>query len=189
MTKIKIYYIILLGLMLMSLSAITQQPTTRPSEWATKVSATKLKNLYKVNDSIYRCEQPDSLGFEILNKMGVMSVLNLRTTHKDNKLKHKLPIQLYNVKMSAEQITDDDIIRALWILKNSPKPIVVHCAHGSDRTGAVLAMYRIVFQNWTKEQAINEMKKGGYGFHKLYFNIAKYIKKVDVEKIKKEVYK
>ena len=188
MKKLNIIAIFILTL-LISINVFTQSPIPRPTDWATKVNAVKFKNLYKVNDSIYRCEQPDSLGFTIINSLGIKSVLNLRTTHKDNKRIHKLPLQLYNVKMSAEQITDDDMIRALWILKNSAKPIVVHCAHGSDRTGAVLAMYRIIFQNWTKEQAINEMKNGGYGFHKLYFNIAQYIKKVNIEKIKAEVYK
>ena len=62
------------------------------------------------------------------------------------------------------------------ILKNAPKPIVVHCHQGSDRTGAVIAMYRIVFQKWAKEKALDEMENGGFGFHKRYSNIVHYIK-------------
>ncbi len=189
MKKNIIKHIAVVAILLISINLYSQQSDTRPGNWASKISAAKFKNLYKVNDTIYRSEQPDSLGFVAINKMGVKSVLSLRSSHSDTRLVYKLPLKLYNVKMAAEQITDDDIVAALWILKNSPKPVIVHCAHGSDRTGAVLAMYRIIFQNWTKEQAITEMKEGGYGFHKTYINISHYINKVDVERIKQEVYR
>ena len=44
------------------------------------------------------------------------------------------------------------------ILRDAPKPILVHCQHGSDRTGAVIALYRILFQNMSKVEAIKELK-------------------------------
>ena len=43
-------------------------------------------------------------------------------------------------------------------------PVLVHCKHGADRTGCIVALYRIVFQSWSKEAAIDEMHNGGYGF-------------------------
>jgi protein tyrosine/serine phosphatase len=51
------------------------------------------------------------------------------------------------------------------------------------------AMYRIVFQGWSKDEAIREMVEGGYGFHSIWSNIIQYVKNVDVDKIKKEVLK
>jgi tyrosine-protein phosphatase SIW14 len=89
--------------------------------------------------------------------------------------------------MKPESIKDDQIIKALKDLMDAPKPILVHCARGSDRTGVVIAMYRIIFQNWTKEEAIKEMRDGGYGFHTGYTNIVSYIEKVDIEKMKKKL--
>lgn len=46
--------------------------------------------------------------------------------------------------------------------------MVVHCWHGSDRTGAVIAAYRIVQQGWSQHDAIDEMINGGYGFHPIF---------------------
>lgn len=66
------------------------------------------------------------------------------------------------------------------------QPVLLHCQHGSDRTGTMCAMYRICVEGWTKKDAIEEMKKGDYGYHKLWRNLIKYIEKVDVDKIKKE---
>jgi protein tyrosine/serine phosphatase len=51
------------------------------------------------------------------------------------------------------------------------------------------AMYRIVVQGWTKDEAIKEMVDGGYGFHPVWSNIINYVKNVDVEKIKRELAK
>jgi hypothetical protein len=47
------------------------------------------------------------------------------------------------------------------------------------------AIYRIAVQNWTKADAIREMKGGGYGFHKVFVNLERYIRKLDVAAIKK----
>lgn len=48
-------------------------------------------------------------------------------------------------------------------------------------------MYRIVYQNWTKEMALLELINGGYNFNTEYDNIPEYIKKVNIDKIKKKV--
>jgi protein tyrosine/serine phosphatase len=169
------------------MSIYCQTILNRPSDWARKITNSKFSNLYVLNDSIYRCEQPDSLGFTIIDSIGIKSVLNLRSNHTDNEHIYRLPLNLYNIEMVPYDIGDEEIVKVLRILENSPKPIVVHCYYGSDRTGVVIAMYRIIFQNWTKEKALNEMKDGGYGFHNIYINIPLYIKEVDIERIKKEI--
>ena len=71
--------------------------------------------------------------------------------------------------------------------KYGKAPIVIHCHHGSDRTGAVCALYRVVFQNVSKEDAIHEMTEGGFGFHRIYKNIIRRIKEADIEQIRRKV--
>ena len=95
--------------------------------------------------------------------------------------------QKEQVKTKAHSISERELIQALRIIKNRKAPIVFHCHHGSDRTGAVCALYRIVFQNVSKEDAINEMTRGGYGFHRIYKNIIRRIKEANVEQIREEV--
>ncbi len=48
--------------------------------------------------------------------------------------------------------------------EQNQQKVLLHCYHGSDRTGASVAMYRIIFQNWSTTDALAEMKHGGYGF-------------------------
>ena len=89
--------------------------------------------------------------------------------------------------MKAHSVDEEQLITALRIIKNRKSPIVIHCHHGSDRTGVVCALYRIIFQNVSKEDAIREMTDGGFGFHRIYKNIIRRIREADIERIKREV--
>lgn len=184
--------IILLSTALFVLSLVNHSASlaqTRPSTWATKVSSKNLTNLYKVSDELYRSEQPTHDAFVELSGMGVKSVLNLRTTQKDDDLIGMISIKPFLIPMDAGSFSDKDIVDALQVIVDAPKPILVHCRHGSDRTGVVVAMYRIVFQNWTKEEALDELMNGGYGYHSYYKNILEYIKNVNVESIRSQLKK
>lgn len=164
--------------------SLSAQDKNRQENWATPIKINKFKNLYKINDSIYRSEQPDEKGFRSLDSLGIKSILSLRSKAVDEKLVGNLALKLFNVKMSAELFSDNEIIESLKVIKNSPKPLLVHCVHGADRTGVVMAMYRIIYGGWSKKQAIEEMRKGDYNFHETYINIISYIQNTDIEKIK-----
>ncbi|MBO4290297.1 MAG: hypothetical protein J5898_00155 [Lachnospiraceae bacterium] len=65
---------------------------------------------------------------------------------------------------------------------------MTHCRHGSDRTGAAVAACRIVFENWSVDQAVDELLDPQYGHHEIiYKNIAELIRKADWARIRKEV--
>jgi tyrosine-protein phosphatase SIW14 len=157
----------------------------RDIAWAKPIANDSLGNFYKINDSVYRSMQPSETSFQYLSNVGIKSILNLREIHSDSKKIKNLNLKNYHVPMNAANFNDVEIIAALKIMKNCPKPVVVHCKHGSDRTGVVIAMYRIVFENWEKQKAIEELTTGGYGFHLMYKNIPTYIKNVDIDFIKK----
>jgi protein tyrosine/serine phosphatase len=99
---------------------------------------------------------------------------------------------LLNDSLSVKtwHIEDEDVIRVLRIInKKENGPFLIHCQHGADRTGVMSAMYRIVVQGWTKDDAIKEMVDGGYGFHPIWSNIIHYVKNVNVDKIKRALAK
>lgn len=90
--------------------------------------------------------------------------------------------------MNAGEVTENQLIQALRIIKNRKGPILIHCWHGSDRTGVTVAAYRIIFNNWTKEQAVDEMVNGGTGYHSTFYpNLVVLLKNLNIEKIKKEL--
>ena len=166
--------------------AAAEQPG-RPTEWATPVRSQHLKNFYRLDEKVYRSAQPDRKGFQELKAFGIMNVLSFRDHHADDKDAKGLGLTLLRVKMEAGEIKDEQVAGALRILKSAKGPVLIHCWHGSDRTGLVSALYRILYQNWSKNEAIDELMKGGYGYHSLYRNIPEYIRKVNVEELRKRV--
>lgn len=159
----------------------------RPKAWAQRVPSATLQNLYKVDDDIYRSEQPTRRGFEEIRDKGIRTIIDLRFGHSDAALIEGLDLVLIHVGMTAWDFSEDDIVRALKAIESAPKPVLIHCQYGSDRTGVVMAMYRIVYLNWPKEEALAEMKEGGFGFHWIYLNIPSFIKRVDVARIRKRL--
>jgi len=171
-------------LLFISACKVSSHDKARDPSWASGITTTSLHNLYKLNDSIYRSEQPDADAFHYLSSIGLKTVLDLRDSHSDTPFFKANSFTYFNVPIITRNFNDSEVVQSLRIIKNSPKPILVHCKRGSDRTGLVMAMYRIIFENWSKEKALEEMKNGGYGFHTRFHNIPAYIEKVNIATIK-----
>jgi tyrosine-protein phosphatase SIW14 len=159
----------------------SEAPGVRPPEWADPVTESDLRNLYKVSDKVYRSKQPSSRAFHELKDLGIESVLNLRSYHTDDGETKGLGLSLYRVKMRVGNVSPDQIFQALEIIMNSEGPILVHCWNGSDRTGVVIAAYRMVFEGWSKADAIDEFVNGGFGHHRmLYPNLVESLNSLDI---------
>ncbi|MDR0447659.1 MAG: tyrosine-protein phosphatase [Treponema sp.] len=157
----------------------------RNIQWASPVESSHVKNFYKIDEGVYRSAQPNTKAFAELEKMGISEILNLRYYFSDRNPARNSSLILHQVKMHAGNSKWEELVKALRIIKNRKGPIVIHCWHGSDRTGIVCALYRLVFQDWTKEEAIDELENGGYGYHSgVYSNIKTFIQNVDVATLK-----
>ncbi|MCE5222792.1 tyrosine-protein phosphatase, partial [bacterium] len=162
----------------------------RPSEWAVPIQLPGVDNLYKINDDLYRSAQPTKQGMENLKIMGIKTIINLRAFHSDTDEIRGTRLLDEELSVKTWHIEDEDVIRVLRIIrKKESGPFLIHCEHGADRTGVMSAMYRIVEQGWSKDEAIREMVDGGYGFHAIWSNIIHYVKNVNIENIKREVVK
>jgi protein tyrosine phosphatase (PTP) superfamily phosphohydrolase (DUF442 family) len=159
----------------------------RHPSWAVPVDAKAILNLHRIDTGVYRCAQPDEAAFSELEQMGVCEVLNLRYLCSDHKEVSSSALTLHHVKMLAANSDWDKLVKSLRIIKHREAAIVIHCKHGADRTGLVCALYRIVFQGWSKEAAIDELENGGYGFHTIYANIPAFIRTLNVDALKKAV--
>lgn len=156
----------------------------RPAEWAQPMLGSGLENFYRLNSDVYRSKQPDKEGMAALDAMGMRAILNLREYHSDEDEARGTRLKRYRVPVNAGDIDDDFVVEALRTIASAEKPILIHCWHGSDRTGVVAAMYRMVFQGWSRDQAIDEFVNGGYGYHASFYpNIEKYLAEVDLEAI------
>jgi protein tyrosine/serine phosphatase len=120
----------------------------RPAQWATKSIDSKLENFYGLDNKVYRSEQPNSESFPQIERFGIREILNLRQYYTDSDEAKKTKLVLHHIRIDTGKISYAQILNALKIIKESKGPILIHCWHGSDRTGVVVsASYRIVFQN------------------------------------------
>lgn len=174
-------------LLAVSLGAYAE-PRPRPVVWAQPMLNSELDNFYKVDEGVYRSRQPDDDEIGEITGLGIKEVLNLRELHSDKGELGGNGLKLYRVKMNAGNITHYQLINALKIIKERRGAILIHCWHGSDRTGATIAAYRIIFEDWSKSEAIDELINGGYGYHEnVYPNIVDVINGIDVRQYQKEL--
>jgi protein tyrosine phosphatase (PTP) superfamily phosphohydrolase (DUF442 family) len=161
-------------------------PGERPEKWAQPIQMKGVPNLHKVSDNLYRSAQPTAEGMGNLKKMGVKTIVSLRSFHTDRKAIAKTGLAYEHIYMKAWHPEEEDVVRFLRIVNHPQKtPVLVHCQHGADRTGAMCAVYRIAIQGWTRDEAVKEMIEGGFGFHGVWANIAPWIDKLDIGKIKR----
>jgi len=160
---------------------------TPTRQWATKISLPGTPNFYKVSDDLYRGAQPDEEGFKQLEELGVKTVINLRSSHSDRDKLKGTNLNYEHIPMTAWHPENEDVEKFLKIATDANlTPVFVHCKRGADRTGMMCAIYRVAVQGWSKDEAIEEMTKGGYGFYSIWQNIIDYIRKLDIEKIRQQ---
>ncbi len=170
--------------------ALNRVESSRPAQWATPVQLQGTANLYKVTDYLYRSGQPTEEGMKNLKKLGIKTIINLRPLYSDSDKIKETGLRVEELSVNAWHIEDADVVRVLRIIrKRENGPFLLHCSNGSDRAGVMVAMFRVVEQGWTKEEALQEMVNGGYGFHRLWFRIVGYVNHTDVERIRKQVEK
>lgn len=146
----------------------------RPQHWASVVN--KQTNLYQVSPQLYRSEQPLKADTAALQQLNIKTVVNLRARNKDAVELAESNMKLVHVPINTWSISSEQLAQALWQIEQA-KPqgnVLLHCYHGSDRTGLVTAMYRIIYQNWPIADAQREMKYGGFGFHPVWVNIDQF---------------
>lgn len=163
-------------------------PAVAQPERAQVVTLKGVENLHRVSAELYRSGQPEPEGFTALEQMGVRSVLNLREYHKDTRKARHTDLHLMAYPVAAGQVTAADVENCLRLLQDAPKPALVHCWHGSDRTGIVVAAYRIIYQGWSVEAAEKEFRDDTYGHHEFWYgNLVELLRNTDWQAMKQRL--
>jgi protein tyrosine/serine phosphatase len=136
-------------------------------------------NFGQVDERLYRGAQPDADGIANLKRLGVKSIINLRTSRelwKPEPSEARTNGILYtNVPLSGlSRPSEEQITRLLSLLETLPSPVFIHCEYGCDRTGTVVACYRIKHDKWSSEDAQKEADH--YGMSKLERGMRNFIK-------------
>jgi len=155
------------GLSLIIALAAAVIPAQVPSDPTPKYN--ELPNFHKVNQGLYRGAQPKKEGLKRLAQLGIKTILNLRDddamAQREGTEAHAAGLQYFNLPLSRTgRPADNQVERALAILNSAKnQPVFVHCRLGADRTGTIIAVYRIGHDGWTSERAKAEANR--YGMH------------------------
>ena len=129
-----------------------------------------LPNFYRVSDGLYRGGQPTEAGLKQLVQLRIKTVVNLRDDDERARVEGAATVaaglRYFNFPLSNFNKPNNQEVAQILSIINAPEnqPVFVHCKRGADRTGTVVAIYRIERDGWTGEQAKQEAEHFGLGF-------------------------
>jgi tyrosine-protein phosphatase SIW14 len=132
----------------------------------------------EVAPGLYRGGQPSAEGVAWLKSIGVKTVLNLRHYHGDTEKSEVESVGLRYERIaltSRDEPTPEQVARFLSIVRDPAlRPLYVHCEHGVDRTGAMMAVYRMEDEGWSNADAYAEMES--FGAHLIFRDLRNFVK-------------
>jgi uncharacterized protein (TIGR01244 family) len=165
-------------------SAVAQQP----------IADVPIARFHQVDDRLYRGAQPSELGLNRLQALGVRTVINVRDENDaavadERRIVESLgmrfvhiPIKDGNVFTWFRRIPGDTVTHFFEVLASEPAPVFIHCRRGTDRTGALVAIYRIARNGWDTARALKEANERG--MRPWYRGLRKQIATFDASMIK-----
>ncbi|ABB30334.1 protein tyrosine/serine phosphatase [Geobacter metallireducens RCH3] len=155
-------------------ASVTLPPEARLSERIYHLPG--ISNGGRVAPGIYRGAQPGPEGYETLRKMGIRTVIDLRTTESEQREVEAAGMKAIAIPIAMSRDGLREKVDRVVVLMADPanQPVFVHCRHGQDRTGIVVAAYRMKVEGWSLADAEAEMQS--FGFNDVWINFKKFIK-------------
>ncbi|MBM3266142.1 MAG: tyrosine-protein phosphatase [Candidatus Sericytochromatia bacterium] len=139
---------------------------------ALETRAPKIDRFAKVNDGLYRGGMPADGQFRELRKLGIRTDVSLlgagpasqrQVVAAEREAAEAAGLRFVNVVVPYGEPSRALIDKFLQVVQDpSNQPVYVHCKHGRDRTGTMIALYRIAVDGYTGRQALAEMETFGF---------------------------
>lgn len=151
------------------------------------IKSPDLPNFHEVHPYLYRSGEPTEAGFRKLPEHNIKTVIDLRAptdrTRAEKKWAEDLGIKYINMPMSSEPPTEKQVTTFLDEVKAAKNDkdkgaVLVHCAHGSDRTGCLVGIWRVTQDGYSYPEAYKEMRHYWFTpkFKKLSGTVHEYAK-------------
>jgi len=148
---------------------------------AAAITIPGVPNAGSVTGTLFRGAQPNDSAYAGLQKLGMNIVVDFRgesgEVSSEKKAVEALGMKFVNLPWSGASLPSrDQLLTFFALLRDNPdQKIFLHCQYGADRTGVMIALYRIAVDHWTSDQAIAEMKD--FHYHSFLLpHLAKYVK-------------
>lgn len=146
-------------------ASAAEQPLQQPA-MGRHLEAKGVANFGQVTPTLYRGGQPPSQGFESLADLGINIVVDTGRSKRDEGIVKKLGMRYVSLPWYCPLPRDKVFDQFVELVRNNPrKKIYVHCRFGDDRTGMMIAAYRMAEDGWTAKQAMAEMHEFGYTWY------------------------
>ncbi|WP_248799724.1 protein tyrosine phosphatase [Pseudomonas sp. MWU13-2105] len=174
--------ILISGLVLLAARA-GDNSSQRPPQWATPVGSQY--NLNQMTPTLYRSTLPDSNAMPILAKLNITTVINFQPEADSSWLANP-EIKQVQLPYRIGHVDDADVLMILRAIKDAEDQgsVLIHDKQGTERAGLMAAMYRVVVQGWTKEEALSEMMMGGFGEGTHFKDSIRYMMQAPVDKLR-----
>jgi tyrosine-protein phosphatase SIW14 len=135
-----------------------------------------LSNVGRVSPCIFRGAHPLPEGYETLKEMGIKTVINLRSQHSEKDIVEAAGMQSIEIPMSVFRSTEIEKVNKIIDSMTNPdnQPVYLHCQLGQDRTGVVIAAYRMRVDGWSLSETEAEMQS--FGFNDLWLELNKIVR-------------
>ena len=112
------------------------------------------RNFHQIAPGVYRCNQPSDRQLRAIHaRVGLKSVLNLRGPSRrsfhlfEAETCRALGLTMVDLSLSASKApTLDRLEQLVHHLQTLPKPFLIHCKSGADRTGLAAALYLLLIE-------------------------------------------
>lgn len=145
-----------------------------------KLQEKGVPNFGEVTPTLYRGGLTHTAGLKVLAKMGINVVVDTHANDvNEEKTVKSLGMEYVAIPWHCPWPRDRVFAKFLKVLQEDKgKKVFVHCRLGDDRTGMMVAAYRMADEGWTADEAMNEMKTFGFtrAHHLICPGLARYEK-------------
>jgi|SRR5215216_2429447 len=148
---------VVVALMFLSATASAQDAT----------SYAELPRFQQVSERLYRGAQPSAGGLSRLRELGINTIINLRGastgTRAEEAEARVLGLNYFNVGLPNWGRPQDARVQRILEIIAAPENgrVFVHCRTGVDRTGMIVALYRMTHEGWHSQDALAEADRDG----------------------------
>ncbi len=163
-----------------SIAAVVAAATITALPVFSKELPSVLPNFHQLSPKLMRGGQPSDIGLQELKLHGIKTIVDLRLTGtgtaREQAICKKLELKYINFPTSfaaPEKSKVEAFLRTVSDPDN--EPVYVHCRFGADRTGMMMAIYRVVVQKWSFDRAYTEMK--AHQFKPIFIHMKEAVKR------------
>jgi tyrosine-protein phosphatase SIW14 len=131
----------------------------------------------EVSPTLLRGGMPSAEGIAWLKARGVRTIVSLRHYHgvRESRAVRAAGLRYEGIRLESTDAPEPEQVERFMAIVTDPaaQPVYLHCLHGVDRTGAMVALYRMEIEGWTASDALAEMQH--FGPHAILHDLRRWV--------------